>query len=202
MSLTSALAATLDKAVRDADAVADDILLSRDLKTVAEKIVERHAVEPVRLHRVVIDTPRATKMAVPGEPGLEEPGGSPVVVRGTAVELWVAIDGAETMALAAEDDEDLRHAGVSVDEEKQRIVVRYVSERPLANAANRHFDESLRLIEKEVEAVNRQVAEFNEALEAAVRKELEECKTQAETRATFAAGLKLPDSYERWWGRP
>ena len=104
MSLTTALRAELDAAFRDADAVSDDVLLSRSLKTVAENIVERHTVEPVRLHRVMIDAPRPTKMAVPGEPGHEEPGGSPLVVRGTGVELFVDIAGAKTMALAVAGD--------------------------------------------------------------------------------------------------
>ena len=202
MSLTSALEATLDKALRDADAVADDVLLSKNLKTVAEAIVRQHGVEPVRLHRVAIDLPHATKMAVAGDPGHEAPGGSPHVVRGTAVELYVAVDGATTMAHAIGDDEDLLHAGVTVDVEKSRIIVRYAAERPLANAANRHFDESLRYIESQVELVNKEVAEHNDALEPAVLKELEKCKARAEERKTFAKGLKLPESYERWWGRP
>jgi len=202
MSLTSALEATLDKALRDAGAVADDVLLSKNLKTVAEAIVRQHGVEPVRLHRVAIDQPHATKMAVAGDPGHEAPGGSPHVVRGTAVELYVAVDGATTMAHAIGDDEDLFHAGVTVDVEKSRIIVRYAAERPLANAANRHFDESLRYIESQVELVNKEVAEHNDALEPAVLKELEQCKARAEERKTFAKGLKLPESYERWWGRP
>lgn len=202
MSLTSALEAALDLALRDADAVDDDVLLSRDLKTVAANIFQRHAVEPVRLHHVSLDSPRPTKMAVAGDPGHEEPGGSPLVVRGTAVELFVTVDGAATLASAIGDDEDLHHAGVTVDAEKNRVVVRYAAERPLANAANRHFDESLRYIEAQVEIVNQQVAAFNEALEPAIRKELEQCKVRARERKTFAAGLKLPASYERWWGRP
>ena len=202
MSLTSALEATLDKALRDAGAVADDVLLSKNLKTVAEAIVRQHGVEPVRLHRVAIDQPHATKMAVAGDPGHEAPGGSPHVVRGTAVELYVAVDGATTMAHAIGDDEDLFHAGVTVDVEKSRIIVRYAAERPLANAANRHFDESLRYIESQVELVNKEVAEHNDALEPAVLKELEQCKARAEERKTFAKGLKLPEAYERWWGRP
>ena len=202
MSLTSALEAALDRALRDADAVADDVLLSKNLKTVAEAIVRQHGVEPVRLHRVAIDQPHATKMAVAGDPGHEAPGGSPHVVRGTAVELYVAVDGATTMAHAIGDDEDLFHAGVTVDVEKSRIIVRYAAERPLANAANRHFDESLRYIESQVELVNKEVAEHNDALEPAVLKELEQCKARAEERKTFAKGLKLPESYERWWGRP
>jgi len=35
-----------------------------------------------------------------------------------------------------------------------------------------------------------------------VQKQLEECKDLAETRKKFAAGLKVPDSYESWWGLP
>jgi hypothetical protein len=202
MSLTTALEAARDSALKDADAIADDALLSKDLKAVAEDIFRRHGAEPVRLHRVTLDLPRPTKMAVAGDPGHEAPGGSPHIVRGTAVELYVAVDGATTMAHAIGEDEDLLHAGVTVDVEKGRIVVRYAAERPLANAANRHFDESLRYIESQVEIVNKQVAEFNEALEPAIRKELEQCKNLAEERKKFASGLKLPDSYERWWGRP
>jgi hypothetical protein len=202
MSLTSALEAALDKALRDAQAVDDDVLLSRNLKTVAETIAHRHGVEPVRLHRVTIDLPRPTKMAVAGDPGHEAPGGSPHVVRGTSVELYVAVDGAQTMADAIGDDEDLLLAGVTVDTEKSRIVVRYAAERPLANAANRHFDESLRYVEAQVELVNKEVAAFNDTLEPTILKELEQCKTYAEERKKFASGLKLPDSYERWWGRP
>ena len=202
MSLTAALEAVLDAALRDADAVADDVLLSKNLKTVADTITQRHGVEPVRLHRVAIDAPRPTKMAVAGDPGHEAPGGSPHVVRGTAVELYVAVDGATTMAHALGDDEDLLHAGVTVDVEKSRIVVRYAAERPLANAANRHFDESLRYIEAQVEIANKEVAKFNDGLEPAILEELERCKVHAEERKTFAKGLKLPDSYERWWGRP
>ncbi len=107
-----------------------------------------------------------------------------------------------TLAHAIGDDEDLLHAGVTVDVEKSRIVVRYAAERPLANAANRHFDESLRYIESQVEIANKEVAKFNDGLEPAILEELERCKVHAEERKTFAKGLKLPDSYERWWGRP
>jgi len=202
MSLTSALEAARDRALKDADAVADDVLLSKDLKALAEDIFRRHGAEPVRLHRVTLDTPHPTKMAVAGDPGHETPGGSPHVVRGSAVELLVAVDGAQTMDYAIGDDEDLLHSGVTVDIEKSRIVVRYAAEHPLANAANRHFEESLRYIESQVEIVNKEVAAFNEALEPAILAELEQCKQVAEERKTFAAGLKLPDSYERWWGRP
>ena len=202
MSLTTALESALDAALRDADAVADDVLLSRNLNAVAENIVERHMVELVRLHRVMIDMPQPTKMAVPGEPGHEEPGGAPLVVRGTAVELFVDVDGAGTVALAIEDDEDLVHAGVRVDAERGRIVVRYAAERPLPQAANKHFADSLRRVEAMVAAVNDEVNSFNATLAPAVAKELAECKGLAEARKKFADGLELPDSYERWWGRP
>ena len=114
----------------------------------------------------------------------------------------MAVDGAETMAHVIGDDEDLLHPGVTVDVEKSRIVVRYAAERPLANLANRHFDESLRYIESQVEIANKEVAEFNEALEPAIVEELDSCRADAEERQAFAKGLKLPESYERWWGRP
>ncbi len=198
MSLSAALASALYKALRDADTVVDDVLLSRNPKSVAESISRRHQIEPVRLHRVVMDIPHATKMAIPGDPGKEEP----AVVPGTAVELFVTVDGAATLAMAVEDDDELSRAGVIVDAEGQRIVVRFATERPQADVANRFFEVAMLAIEKTVEDVNRQVVEFNEALEPAVAKELEACKQRAEVRKKFAAGLKLPDSYERWWGRP
>ena len=202
MSLTTALEAVVDAARRDADAVSDEVLLSRNLKAVAENIVERHVVHPMRLHHVMIDSPRPTKMSVPGDPGHEEPGGAPLVVRGTAVELFVELEGAATMALAIEGDEDLAHSGVSVDAEHHRVVVRYAAQHPLAQAANKHFSDSLQRIEALVEAVNAEVAAFNENLSAAVDLELAECRELAEARRKFAEGLKHPGSYERWWGRP
>jgi hypothetical protein len=200
MTLASALESALARALTDADAVSDDVLLSRKLTSAGEDIARRHYLEPVRLQRVILDMPRPTKMAVPGDPGQEEPGGSPVVVRGTAVELLVTIDGAATMALAAEHDDDLENAGVRVDAKGSRLVVRYASEYPRAHAANQFFDDALRLIEAKVATVNRAVEEFNDALEPAVQRELEECKDLAETRKKFAAGLELPPSYENWWG--
>jgi hypothetical protein len=202
MSLASALESALATALRDADTVVDDVLLSRNLKSAGEDIARRHYIEPVRLHRVILDMPRPTKIAVAGEPGQEEPGGSPVVVAGTAVELLVTIDGAATLALAAEDDDELQHAGVRVDVQGKRLVVRYAAEFPRAHAANQYFADALHLIEATVETVNQAVGAFNDALEPAVQTQLEECKDLAETRKKFAAGLKVPDSYESWWGLP
>jgi hypothetical protein len=198
MSLTTALEAVLEAALRDADAVADDVLLSRNLKGAADSIITRYAVAPIRLRRVMFDTPRPTRMAVAGDPGREEHR----VVRGTAVEFLIFADGVATMAMAAEGDEELEHAGVAVDTDNDRIVVRYAAERPLAQVANRHAEEGLRLIEERVVAVNKEVAAFNERLDASVHVELDDCKRLAEERAKFTAGLKLPESRERWWGRP
>jgi hypothetical protein len=198
MSLTTALEAVLEAALRDADAVADDALLSRNLKGVADSIITRHTVAPLRLRRVMFDTPHPTRMAVAGDPGREEHR----VVRGTAVEFLVFADGVATMAMAAEGDEELEHAGVAVDTVNDRIVVRYVAERPLAQAANRHAEEALRLIEERVAAINKEVAAFNVRLDASVHVELDDCKQMAQEREKFAAGLKLPESRERWWGRP
>jgi hypothetical protein len=198
MSLTTALEAVLEAALRDADAVADDVLLSRNLKGVADSIITRHTVMPIRLRRLMFDAPRPTRLAVAGDPGREEHR----VVRGTAVEFLVYADGVATMAMASEGDEELEHAGVAVDTENDRIVVRYAAERPLAQAANRHAEEGLRLIEARVVEANKEVEAFNQRLDASVHVELDECKQVAEERAKFAAGLKLPESRERWWGRP
>ena len=198
MSLTTALEAVLEAALREADAVADDVLLSRNLKGVADSIITKHTVAPIRLRRVMFDVPHPTRMAVAGDPGREEHR----VVHGTAVEFLVFADGVATMAMAAEGDEELEHAGVAVDTENDRIVVRYAAERPLAQVANQHAEEGLRLIEDRVVAVNKEVAAFNERLDASVHVELDECRQLAEDREKFAAGLKLPESRERWWGRP
>jgi hypothetical protein len=198
MSLTTAFEAVLEAAIRDADAVADDVLLSRNFAAVADSIITKHFVAPIRLRRVMFDVPRATKMAVAGDPGREEHR----VVRGTAVEFLVFADGIATMAMAAEGDEELEHAGVAVDTENDRVVVRYAAERPLAQEANRHAEEGLRLIEQRVVDVNKEVAAFNQRLDASVHVELENCKQLAQEREKFAAALKLPESRERWWGRP
>jgi len=198
MSLTDALEGVLDSALRDAAAVPDDVLLSRNLKAVADSIITGHAAMPVRLRRVMFDTPRATRIAVAGDPGREEHR----VVHGTAVELLVFADGMATMAMAIEGDEEFEHAGVAVDTENDRIVVRYAAEHPLAQEANRHAEEGLRLIEERVAAVNKEVEAFNVRLDASVHVELDECRQRAEEREKFAAGLKLPESRERWWGRP
>jgi hypothetical protein len=198
MSLSTALEAVLDAALRDADALDDAVLLSRGLKGAADSIITTHTVQPVRLRRIMFDSPRPTRMAVAGDPGREEHS----VVRGTAVELLVYADGLTTMAMALEGDEEMDHAGVAVDKENDRIVVRYAAERPLAQMANRHAEEGLRLIEERVVAVNKEVEAFNVRLDASVHVELEDCKQRAREREKFAAGLKLPESRERWWGRP
>ena len=198
MSLSTALEAVIDAALREADAVADDVLLSRNLKAAADSIITSHSVMPVRLRRLMFDVPRPTKLAVAGDPGREEHR----VVRGTAVEFLVFAEGVATMAMAAEGDEELEHAGVAVDVENDRVVVRYAAERPLAQMANRHAEEGLRLIEDRVVAINKEVAAFNQRLDASVHVELDDCKRLAEEREKFAAGLKLPESRERWWGRP
>jgi hypothetical protein len=53
-----------------------------------------------------------------------------------------------------------------------------------------------------VVAANKEVEAFNVRLDASVHVELDDCKALAEERQKFAAGLKLPQSRERWWGRP
>jgi hypothetical protein len=198
MTLTTALEDVLEAALREADSVADETLLARNLKGVTDSIITKYSVSPIRLSRVTFDTPRPTRLAVAGDPGREEHR----IVRGTAVELLVYAQGAATMAMAAEGDEELEHAGVSVDTGNDRIVVRYAAERPLAQAANRHAEVGLRLIEERVVEINKEVAAFNQRLDASVHVELEECKQLAAERAKFAASLKLPESRERWWGRP
>jgi len=180
----------------------DEAVLSSKSAAIPAAVAERHYLIPVRLGRAAFDTPRQTKMAVAGEPGAEAPGGAPVVVPGTRVDLFVALEGGETLAFVHEEDDDLDHAGVEVDVAERRLVVGYVSEHPTAASANQFFERSLQMIEADVERVNEAVREFNESLIPALTKALERASELAQERRALARGLKPPKSYERWWGRP
>ena len=141
-------------------------------------------------------------MAVAGDPGQEAPGGSPIVVPGTRVDLFVSVAGGETLAFLHEEDDELDHAHIEIDLEDHRLVVGYVAEHPNAGNANRFFEASLRTIEAEVERANEVVREFNDSLPEALVGAFEVARERATERSRLAAGLKPPKSYERWWGRP
>lgn len=196
MTLTTGLESLRKAALRDAEIVEDDVLLSKDLERVAERLAEGHYVEPVRLHNAVVGVPRAAFVAVAGEPGREEQ----VQVRATRVDLHVPLEGVTTLASLAEAG-DLDLPGVEIDVAEHRLVVGYIAQHPDAKAANAFFDEALNTIESEVVRVDAQVQEYNESLQPALTKALEAAKERAKTRQKFAAGLRQPRSFERWGGK-
>jgi hypothetical protein len=202
MSLAKRLESLRERAQRDVDALDDDTLLtSRHAATPAE-LAERHFLAPVRLGGAAYDTPRPIKMAVAGEPGREAPGGAPIVVPGTRVDLYIALEGGETLAFMHEEDDELEHAGIEIDLNERRLVVGYIAEHPTASGANKFFEHSLQAIEADVERANEAARQFNETLVPALAEALEEARDRAKERQKLAASLKPPKSYERWWGRP
>ena len=202
MSLAKRLEALRERAQREVYALDDDVLLSSRHAVKPDEIAERHYLAPVRLGRASYDTPRPIKMAVPGDPGQEAPGGSPLVVPGTRVDLTIAVEGGETLAFLHEEDDDLEHASIEIDLQEHRLVVGYVAENPSAGNANRFFETSLQTVEAEVERANEVVREFNESIAPTLVGAFEVARERAKARQRLAAGLKPPKSYERWWGRP
>lgn len=198
MSLAKRLDALRERAQRDLNAIDDDVLLSTRHGVLPEEIAERHYLTPVRLGRASFDSVRAIKMAVPGEVGDE----TPVVVPGTRVSLWIDLDGGETLAFIHEEDDELEQASIEIDLKEHRLVVGYVAEHATAHRANTFFEQSVGVIEAEVEQANQIAREFNESLVPAIGAALVEAKELAAERQKLAAGLKPPASYERWWGRP
>ena len=198
MSLAKRLESLRERAQRDLSAIDDDVLLSTRHGVALDEIVERHYLTPVRLGRASFNPPRAIKMAVPGGPGDE----APIVVPGTRVDLWVSIDGGETLAFIHEEDDELEHASIEIDLKEKRLVVGYVAEHATAHRANQFFEASLRTIETEVGKANEVAREFNESLVPAVAEALAAARELAAERHKLAQGLKPPASYERWWGRP
>jgi hypothetical protein len=196
MTLTTGLESLRKVALRDAEIAEDDVLLSKDLARLAERLAEGRFIEPVRLHNAMVGVPRAAFVAVAGEPGREEQ----VQVRATRVDLYVPMEGVTTLALLAEaGDFDL--PGVEIDVAERRLVVGYVAQHPDAKTANAFFDEALNSIESEVGRVDAQVQEYNESLQPALMKALEAAKERAKARQKFAAGLRQPRAFERWGGK-
>lgn len=202
MSLAKRLEALRERAQREIYSLDDDALLSSRHVVTPDEIAERHYLAPVRLGRASFDAPRPIKMAVPGDPGQEAPGGSPFVVPGTRVDLLIAVEGGETLAFLHEEDDELEAASIEIDLEERRLVVGYVAEHPNAGNANRFFESSLQTIEADVERANEVVREFNESLAPTLVGAIEVARERATERRRLASGLKPPKSYERWWGRP
>jgi hypothetical protein len=54
MSLATRLESLRQNALREVDKLDDDVLLSKDLTGLAEKIAQRHYLEPLRLHNAIV----------------------------------------------------------------------------------------------------------------------------------------------------
>jgi len=201
MSLAKRLDALRERAQRDVFARDDDTLLSSRSAAIPAEVAERHYLSPVRLRGVMFDSPRSIRMGVAGEPGHEAPGGQPVVVPATRVNLYVTLDGAESLALLHEDDDDLAQAHIEVDPEERRLVVGYLAERPDATQANQFFESSVRYIEAETKRANDMVREFNDSLVPALTEALERARQWAKERRNFADKLTPPRLQEGIWLR-
>lgn len=200
MSLATRLELLRQNALREVDKLDDDVLLSKDLTGLAEKIAQRHYLEPLRLHNAIVGVPRAATLGVAGEPGREEPDGGHVAVRATRVDMSVPLEGSATLALLAEADSTLDLAGAEIDLAEKRLVVGYVAEYPDAATANDYFDRCLTTIDAEVHRLSEQVVAYNDSLMPALRDALEAANGRAKARRKFAAGLKQPRTFERWGG--
>lgn len=195
MTLSPNLETLRKAALHDADLVEDDVVLSKDLARLADQLAERRYLEPLRLHNALVGMPRATVIAVAGQPGREDQ----VQARATRVDLYVPMDGIATLALLAEAGVvDL--AGADVDVAEKRLVVGYIAEHPDARSANAFFDEWLDRIEGEVVRASAAVQEYNESLKPALMTALEAAKKRAKARQKLAAGLQQPRPFERWGG--
>ncbi len=202
MSLAKRLEALRERAQRDVFAIDDDLVLSSRHAVLPVEVAERHYLAPVRLGSATFDTPRAIKMAVPGEPGHEAPGGAPIVVPGTRVDLYISVEGGETLVFLHEEDDELEHASIEVDLKDRRIVIGYIAEHPTASSANQFFERTVQAVEADVERANEVAEQFNESLIDYLADALVVARERATQRQQLAAGLKPPKSYERWWGRP
>jgi hypothetical protein len=201
MSLAKRLDALRERAQRDVLNYDDDALLSSRSGAIPAEVADRHYLAPVRLRGVMFDTPRSVRMGVAGEPGHEAPGGQPVVVPGTRVNLLVTLDGAESLAFLHEEDDDLEQAHIEIDADERRLVVRYLAEHPDATQANQFFEHSVEYIEAEVKRANQVVREFNDGLVPALGEALERARQWANERRAFANKLTPPRLSEGVWSR-
>ena len=194
MSLAARLESLRNAALSEIDKLEDEVLLSKDLDHLAGQIAERHYLEPPRLHRAVIALPRAVQMRAPGEPGREH---SMVVIPATRVELWLLVEGFATLAALAE-AEPLDLGEAIVDAQQKCLVIAYVAEHPVAEAANQYFQQSLFDVEERMGRLRNQVESYNDSLLPAVSEALLAAKGRAKERRTFAARLTLPQPKEPW----
>ena len=142
-------------------------------------------------------------MAVPGEPGHEAPGGAPIVVPGTRVDLYISVDGGETLVFLHEEDDELEHAQHRDRPRRdRRLVVGYIAEHPTPAAPTSSSSAAVQAIEADVERANEVAESSTRASIRLLADALEVARERATQRQQLAAGLKPPKSYERWWGRP
>ncbi len=201
MSLAKRLDALRERAERDVLKSDDDALLSPRSASIPAEVAERHYLAPVRLRGVMFDTPRPVRIGVAGEPGQETPGGQPVAVRGTRVNLFVNADGVETLAFLHEEDDDLEQAHIELEPDERRIVVRYLAEHPDAAQANQFFERSVRYVEDEAKRANDVVREFNDGLVVSLTEALERARQWAKERRDLADKLTPPRLQEGIWSR-
>jgi hypothetical protein len=172
----------------------DDVVLSKDPDHLVGQIAERHYLEPPRLHRAVIGTPRAVSMAVPGEPGREH---SLAVAPATRVEMWLLVNGFATITrLSGGCTLDLGQA--EIDAKEHCLVVAFIAEHPVAEAANEYFQQTLLDVEQRMGRVRAQVEAFNESLVPALTEALQAARTRAKERRSFTARLTIPQPKEPW----
>lgn len=194
MNLAGRLDSSREDALREIDKIDDDVVLSKDLDHLVGQIAERHYLEPPRLHRAVIGTPRAVSMGVPGDPGREH---SLAVAPATRVEMWLLVNGFATIARLSEGCAlDLGEA--EIDGKEHCLVVAFIAEHPVAEEANEYFQETLLDVEQKMGRVRAQVEAFNESLVPALTEALQAAQVRARERRSFAARLTIPQPKEPW----
>jgi hypothetical protein len=194
MNLAGWLDSLRGDALREIDKIKDDAILSKDPDHLVGQIAERHYLEPPRLHRAVIGTPHAVSMAVPGEPGREH---SLAVAPATRAEMWLLVNGFATITRLSEGCAlDLGEA--EIDGKEHCLVVAFIAEHPVADAANEYFQETLLDVEQKMGRIRSQVEAFNEDLLPTLTEALQAAKVRAKERRSFAARLTIPQPKEPW----
>jgi len=186
------LASLREAALLDIDKLDDETLLGKDLDALAEKMALSRYLEAPQLRRAVITPPRAVRRGEPGGPGREHD----LVIRpATAVELWLLVDGFDTLVLLADGDRlDLGEA--DLDAENQCLSVSYSAEHPAAEAANAYFQACLDDVQRRLDELRQQIDSFNEGLRSALAEALGAARSRAKERRTFAAALVVPQPTE------
>jgi len=202
MSLAKRLEVLRERAQRDVYSLDDDVLLSSRSASIPSEVAERHYLTPIRLRRVMFDAPRPIRMGVAGDPGQEAPGGQPLAVPGTRVNLYITLDGAESLAFLHEEDDELDQNHIEIDLPERRLVVGYLAEHPDATQANKFFERSVEYIENDVGHANEIVQTFNDSLGPALEEALERALQWAKERRQLASKLVPPRLREGVWVRP